>query len=156
MRRTTLAIIIMVTVALTSARAVAQGSGERADRGRFNRLIQQIQRVDANYANAMQIGMTEARQSDGSASDTTQAKLLALRDERDRKMNRLVLLSVRHGWDIPDIDSPSVQQHVTVVTEKDKIFAPAQDAIKSRFKQEAIAIAAKLTLPIISVRTQEG
>lgn len=155
MRYTTLAIIIMAAISLTSAPASAQGSGERADRVTFNRLIQQIQRVDANYAKAMQTGMEEARLSDGSASAATQSDLLSLRDQRDRLMNRLVLISVRHGWDIPDVNTPTVQKHVAVVTEKDRIFAPARDAIKSRFKQEAIEIASKLTLPVISVRALE-
>ncbi len=155
MRHTTLASIILAVVALTSASASAQGSGERADRVTFNRLIQQIQRTDVDYAKAMQVGMEEARQADGSPSATTQADLLSLRDQRDRLMNRLVLISVRHGWDIPDFNTPAVQQHMTIVTEKDRIFAPAQDAIKSRFKQEAIEIASKLTLPVISVRALE-
>ena len=156
MRHTaTLAIIIMAAIALTSAPAFAQGSGERSDRVTFNRLLQQIQRVDADYADAMEVGMDEARQSDGTPGAATQADLLSLRDQRDRLMNRLVLISVRHGWDIPDINTPTTHKRVAVVTEKDRIFASARDAIKSRFKQEAIEIASKLTLPVISVRALE-
>lgn len=155
MRRTTMAIIIMAAFALTSAPASAQGLGERTDRITFNRLIHQIQRTDADYAKTMQTGMKEARESDGSPSVGILMDLLSLRDQRDRLMNRLVLISVRHGWDIPDFNTPTVQKHASIVTEKDRIFAPAQNAIKSRFKQEAIEIASRLTLPVISVRALE-
>ena len=155
MRPSTLAIIMMFSIALTAASAFAQSAGERADRATFNRLTQQIQRVDAEYAEAMRRAMDEARESSGSASTSTQADLLSLRDERDRLMNRLLLISVRHGWDIPDFNTPATPEAEPVVTERDRIFAPAQDAIRSRFKEEARDIASHLSLPIISLQLTE-
>ena len=51
--------------------------------------------------------MQEARDNGGEASLETQARLLSLRDSRDRTMSRLIIVASRHAWDVPAFDEPT-------------------------------------------------
>jgi len=151
----TLTILLLLALFFTSSVATAQSAkGERADRATFNTLIAQLRHLHHDYAKVLSIGMDEARDS-GEASASSQANLLAIQAKIDRRNSRLILISVRHGWDIPDFKKSTVSTTVSdgSKTETDRIFAPAQHAFKSRFRQEAVEIASLIRLPIISIKT---
>ncbi len=85
-------------------------SAEQADRALLYRLIRQVRRIDRDSEELMLQAMAEARNNGGSAEPETKARILSLRDERDRLFSRLLILSMRHGWEIPDFDKPTVSR----------------------------------------------
>lgn len=151
-------LVTSITLLCTAPLARAQFASERSDRATFNRLVEQVRRLDADYAKALNQAAEEAREGDGSASGDAQARLLTLRDQRDRVMDRLLLLSVRHGWDIPEPNSTGDAGAEPVMTEKDRIFEGASAAVRGRLAQEAAAIARTVRLPVVplsSLRNEE-
>ena len=145
-----MSVLCALWFAQPAAAGPAAGNEEWADRSVYNRLLNEIRRTDAEYAQALGQAMGEAREGKGEASLQAQAKIIELRDKRDRLMNRCILLSVRHGWEMPKIGEPDPNP-VAVSSAKDKVFEPATYIIKGRFAKEARQIAAALTLPVVSV-----
>ena len=130
-------------------------STEQADRALLYRLIRQVRRIDRDSEELMIQAMAEARSNGGSAEPETKARILSLRDERDRIFARLLILSMRHGWEIPDFDTPTVSRSSRHEAEK-SVFGAADALVNQRFAADARRIAATLPLPVISLKSLTG
>ncbi|TVS01216.1 MAG: hypothetical protein EA423_10260 [Phycisphaerales bacterium] len=154
----TLALAAACTLGVNEARAAVteyavseqQPSGEN-DRARedFNALVGELRRLDRNIGRTGAKAMEEAREQGGEAKGETVAELLSLRDRRDRVFARLLVLSTRHGWAIPDVDPD--EESARPRREVESPFDPIQQTLRSRVRAEALQIASDIPLPIISV-----
>jgi hypothetical protein len=120
------------------------------DRALFNQLVRQMQRVNRDSESFMEQAMAEAREQDGQASLETKARLLSLRDQRDRILSRLLILSMRHGWEIPDLE-PAAAKASSRREAEDSVFGSVDTLVKRRFAAEAQAIAVAARLPVVSI-----
>ncbi len=125
-------------------------SAEQADRALLYRLIRQVRRIDRDAEELMIQAMAEARSNGGSAEPETKARILSLRDERDRLFSRLLILSMRHGWDIPDFDKPTVSRSSRHEAQQ-SVFGAVDAMVNQRFVGDAKRIAATLPLPVVSL-----
>ncbi|NOX55366.1 MAG: hypothetical protein GXP27_13200 [Planctomycetes bacterium] len=139
-----------------AAPALAADKDERADKVVFDRLVREMRQTHQKYAVAYQRAVTEARDNDGKATLETKAEILSLRDEIDRKTTRLLLIALRHGWEVPrfDVDNPGSPEPVT--SQKERIFSPVDDLIRTAFAAEARQLAAKVRLPVVSIRAAKS
>ena len=150
----------VLAVSLLGGPALAQPDGpattrvgaEQVDRALLYRLIRQVRRIDRENEELMDRAMSEARDNDGKANPETKARLLSVRDERDRLMARMLILSMRHGWEIPDIDKPSVSTSSRQEAE-DSVFGAVDVLVNRRFAMEARRIVATLPLPVVSLES---
>ena len=129
-------------------------SAETADKAQLYRLIRQVRRIDRDTDELMDKAMSEARSNGGSADAVTKAQLLSLRDERDRLFSRMLILSMRHGWAIPDIDKPTVSKSSRKEAEH-SVFGAIDTLVNRRFAAEAKRIAATLPMPVVSLKSME-
>ena len=127
---------------------------EKADKALLNRLIRQVRRIDRNTDELMDKAMNEARNGGGSAEPVTKAHLLSLRDERDRLFSRMLILSMRYGWAIPDINTPTVSRSSRQEAEH-SVFGAIDTLVNRRFAAEAKRIVATLPMPVISLKSME-
>ncbi len=127
---------------------------EKVDRALLNRLIRQVRRIDRDTDEQMDKAMAEARNNGGSADRATKAQLLSLRDQRDRLFSRMLILSMRHGWEIPDLDKPTVTRSSRQEAEH-SVFGAIDTLVYRRFAAEAKRMAATLPLPVISLKSME-
>jgi hypothetical protein len=132
----------------------AMQSTQKADKAMLNRLIRQVRRIDRDTEALMEKAMNEARNNDGSAEAVTKAQLLSLRDERDRLFSRMFILSIRHGWAIPDIDKPTASK-ANRKEAHDSVFGAIDTLVNRRFAAEAKRIAATLSMPVVSLKSME-
>ena len=121
--------LVILTVNTTWATVQTGREDTTVDRSRYQSLLREIQSVEADYQKLQNQAFVEAK-TKGDASLETKSRLLALSDKRQRIMDRLLLLSLRHGWDIPDPEMPAVSGTPQVLDEKQRIFAPADEIIK--------------------------
>ena len=137
----------------TGPGAAATPTGtEHADRALLYRLVRQVRRIDRDTDEIMNKAMAEARDNDGKAHPETKAKMLSLRDERDRLFARMLILSMRHGWEIPAFDKPTVQRSSRQEAEH-SVFGAADELVKRRFRAEAKRIAEMVWLPVVSLES---
>ena len=148
--KTKVSMIVLAVVSLFSCHVFAADDA-RADKTRFNSLLRELRIVEAEYNNTINQAMSEKHQDDQTSLET-KSKIMALADKRDRILDRLTIISLRHGWEIPD--SKNDQNGSKVSDEKKRIFAPADEVIRERFAQQAKKIAEGITLPIISINSQ--
>ena len=125
-------------------------SAEQADRALLYRLIRQVRRIDRDSEELMLQAMAEARNNGGSAEPETKARILSLRDERDRLFSRMLILSMRHGWEIPDFDKPTVSRSSRQEAQN-SVFGAVDSMVNKRFAADARRIAATLSLPVVSL-----
>ena len=130
-------------------------SAEQADRALLYRLIRQVRRIDRDSEELMIQAMAEARNNGGSAEPDTKARILSLRDQRDRLFSRLLILSMRHGWEIPDFDKPTVSRSSRKEAEH-SVFSAVDSMVNRRFAADAKRIAATLSLPVVSLASMTG
>jgi len=146
---------IVVSLILGSSLALADLNSNSkdviADKALYQRLLREIDSVDAEYSRAMRQAILETRE-DGKASLETQSNLLALSDKRDRIVNRVTLLSLRHGWDIPNADRLSANT-AQIADARKRVFEPAEQMIKQKFAQDARRIAKIVNLPVVSIKS---
>ncbi len=163
MKRLTLSLVLAVVCPLllcplaaaqTNAATAAAQSTQKADKALLNRLIRQVRRIDRDTEELMDKAMNEARNNGGSAEAMTKAHLLSLRDERDRLFSRMFILSIRHGWAIPDIDKPTVIRSSRRAAEH-SVFGAIDTLVNRRFAAEAKRIAATLSMPVVSLKSME-
>jgi len=150
-------LVTMLAVAALLAGSVAFAGDQRdervekvRDKATYDQLVGQVRQVEAQYNQVVTQAMKEARESNGSASLETQSNLIALREKRDRLLNRLLLVSLRWGWDMPDMNAPAAAD-VPVRTQTDQVFESAERVIKALFSSEAKRIAMAVKLPVTSV-----
>ena len=163
MKRLTLSLVLAVVCPLllcplaaaqTNAATAAAQATQKADKALLNRLIRQVRRIDRDTEELMDKAMNEARNNGGSAEAMTKAHLLSLRDERDRLFSRMFILSIRHGWAIPDIDKPTAIRSSRRAAEH-SVFGAIDTLVNRRFAAEAKRIAATLSMPVVSLKSME-
>ena len=102
MLRITTFLILAAALAATPSAARANDAAERKDRATYNKLVRQI-RVAKSKLNELEGKAVEmAHRDGGQAPDPIKAEILSVQDEIDRKTNRLELITLRHGWEVPD------------------------------------------------------
>lgn len=146
---------VLLCSMLAGAGAYGQEGGpapgtQQADKALLYRLTRQVRRVDRDTAELMNRAMAEARENEGKANPATKARLLSLRDERDRVFARMLILSMRHGWEIPDFDKPTVTPASRKEAE-DSIFGAIDVLVRRQFAAEARRVARKVQMPIVSL-----
>ena len=145
-------LIAILFMCICTTTVLAADQDERIDRGVYSRLIRQVRQTDTESAQVVGSAMQEARESTaGKASLETQSQILALRNKRDRLMNRLLVVALRWGWEIPDFNQPSNVQNGSARTESEQVFEPADQIISARFAVESRKIASRLVLPVITI-----
>ena len=142
--------VVLLVVSITRAGVQTGREDATADKSRYHRLLREIKSVEADYHKVQNQAFIEAK-SEGKASLETKSRLLAISDKRRRIMDRLLLMSLRHGWDIPDPEMPAASGITQPLDDKERVFAPADEIIKEKFAQEAHRIAAQVKLPVISL-----
>ncbi len=149
--KTRLTVIALTFVSFFGCQVFAADDA-RTDKTRFQGLLRELTTVEAEYDNTIRQAMSEKKEGD-QISLETKSKIVALGDKRDRIMDRLTIISLRHGWDIPDgkdgLDKSNIPD------EKKRIFAPADEVIRERFTLQARKIAEGTTLPIITLDSHE-
>ena len=166
----TIIVIALLVAAGGSLYAADGGDSQSADRVAYNKLTREVRRSEAALKVAYNAAVEEARNNGGKASLETKAKVLALQDEVDRKATRLLLIALRHGWEVPDFTAgqPSGGQagkgkSAAKKDHKAVIFAPVDETIRTSLAKEAAAVAGekakeairlatKVRLPVISAR----
>ncbi len=124
-----------------------------ADRATYSQLIRKLRKDHQALTNAWAKATQEARTNDGQATGATKARVLSLRDSLDRKTTRLLLISLRHGWDMPDFSAEQKNDGTIrqISTGKREIFAPVDAMVRSALAKEAVELASKVKLPVISL-----
>ena len=135
-----------------SSQAPALQSTDQADRAQLYRLVRKVRRIDRDSEQLMDQAMAEARSNGGSADRVTKARMLSLRDERDRLFSRMLILSMRHGWEIPDFDKPTVNRSSRQESEQ-SVFGAIDVLVNRRFAANAMRLAATLPLPVVSLES---
>lgn len=156
--------MILAAVVMVGQPAVPLGrEGTVQERQQYRRLVREIRDLDREYEKELQASLAEARgSSSGEVSLQRQADLTNLRDERDRKQQRLEVLALRHGWPI-DVNDPSADTESggagsaapSQLSDKEQVFASAAADIRDRARLDAqrIALSAPLrTTPVIIPR----
>jgi len=157
---TLIKVITLVSVVWTAAFAFAESNVDerslQADKARYQRLLRDIQAIDSECNEVLEGAVAETKKY-GKASLELKSRLIGLRNKRDRCMNRLMLISLRHGWEMPDAKVQKVQNAADemIKSEREQLFESADSMLKERFAQQARQIASKVILPVISMRTKE-
>ena len=143
---------VLVLFIMSAAQAVPGSQDSAADRTKYRSLVREVRSVEAEYTKIQDLAVREVK-TNGDATLETKSRLQSLENQRGRIMDRLLLLSLRYGWDIPDRSMPIGESAQPSTEDRDRIFAPADEIIKKRFVEEARKIASRVRLPIISLRT---
>ena len=131
-----------------SAAEPADPSAKR-DRATYNQLARQVRVAKSKLELAKKKGLEQAHRNDGRVDDALKAEILALRDEIERKTNRLELVALRHGWEMPDF--ANVKPHAKHGSEtRAEVFGAADRMIMAALDEEAQHIAANVYLPVVS------
>lgn len=148
MTRMTVNTVVLAVMLLTcSQNGFAATDERRSDQVVYRQLARDIQRIDRQYAKVLETAKAEARNS-GKQNLELEAELLGLRDRRDRSMDRLMLLALRHGWEIPDFTPDASPSRASG---KEAIFAGSRTIIREEMKREADEIASELWLGVITL-----
>jgi len=145
------ALMIVAVLSCTTATSFAADKNERTDKAAFDRLARELREVHRKYSQAYGRGVAEARENNGKATLETKATILSLRDEIDRKTTRLLLIALRHGWDVPQFNGQNRDSSAQASSRKEQVFSPVDDLIRTAFAQEARQLAIKVRLPIVSI-----
>lgn len=146
----------LLTLWLAGIAPRVRAEDERVDRARYDKLVEQARLADAQFVTAFREAVDEARKNDGEASLDARNKVLAARDARDRLVTRILILSQRHGWDVPSFDPPtqgagadSAGSSARASSQKEMVFEPAAQLIRERFAEESRSMARAVKLPLI-------
>ena len=142
---------LMIGVPAALADRSPDSKDETSDRMRYQKLMREMKSADAEYNKALKGAVLETER-EGKASLETKSRLMSLANKRDRLVNRIMLLALRHGWAMPGTERPQ-EESDGVPDERQRIFEPADRMIKERFARDTRRIAAKIALPLISIQT---
>jgi len=123
------------------------------DKVRYRSLTRQIREIDRKYNQVLEMAMDEAHGSEsGQASLETQAELLALKGQRDRLNDRVTVLALRHGWDLPGLEVTKDDGR-TASSGTDEVFAASAAIVRQGFVKDAREIGGRVGLPVITLGT---
>jgi len=149
------AFLVLVAGLLTCLSGLAAEPEQAQDKVVFDQLADELRELHAKAGGTLTKALAEARDNGGEASLSTKADVLAIRDQIDRKTSRLTLISLRHGWEVPRFAAEKKEQKaVDPTSRKDEIFGAVDHMIRAAFSREAAQIAAKVRLPVISVKAE--
>ena len=151
-RQLTMLITGTVVLVASSVQAMTDQRDSITDKTKYRSLVREIRSVEMDYAKTQNQAVNEVKR-DGSASLDTKSSLQSIEGKRNRIMDRLLMLSLRYGWDIPDRNMPIDKPVSDPADDRDRIFASADEIIKKKFVKEAREIAGRIKLPLISVKT---
>ena len=140
---------LLVTGMVLVLAAAAHAGPDDQDRAIYRRLSSEVRQIDRDYAQVLAKATNDARANGGEASRELQANMLALQERRDRTMSRLLLLSLRHNWELPDFETPADAAGAKAADPVSQLLEPARRVIRGRFVIEAKRIASGLVLPVI-------
>ncbi len=144
-----LTVILMTSIALPLTASAAGDASEKRDRATFNQLARQVRVAKSKLELAKKKGLEQAHHNNGRVDDGLKAEILSLRDEIERKTNRLELVALRHGWDMPDFANVTAAPRHKSET-RAEVFGAADRIILSALYEEANHIASKVYLPVVS------
>ena len=148
---TTFAGVLAMVLVLSSSAGGQSEVTSHADLITYNRLLTQVKHIDQQYQRELANAMNTARKRDGEADLETKARLLSLRDQRDRVMSRMTMLALRHGWALPNSGADGAESAASAVpTPHQEVFKGADHIIRARFEQEAAQIARAVELPLVA------
>ena len=156
MKYQAITIIMLAITVVPAGIGLAEGNTDqdkRADKAVYNRLTGEIRRANAEYTRNYNRAVNEARNNDGKALAKTKAKIVALRDEVDRKTTRLLMVSLRHGWEVPNLaaETSTASSGSIAADYKKQMFAAIDGKIQETLTGEAVKLAAGVHLPVISI-----
>ncbi|MCD5401821.1 hypothetical protein LR013_04440 [candidate division NPL-UPA2 bacterium] len=146
-------ILIACITTLLSLPSLAQAeelASARRDQLLFKRLLSQRTEVHRLYLQALEEGMNQLKE-EGEISLGVQDAILRHREEKDRIKRRLISLSLRHGWEIPELPETGLMAPQANL-ELDKVFQPARALIKARLRQYAASFIVYIELPRLTLR----
>jgi hypothetical protein len=124
----------------------------RSDRAVYNRLLNDLRQVDREYSQTLGQAMRAARTNSGQAGLETEGKLISLRDRRDRLINRISMIALRHGWDLPSSELPDAAAAIEEPpTPTDETFRGGRQIVHRQFHSESQYLAKSVQLPVISL-----
>jgi len=151
--------VLIVTALLVSActSVWAQSNSDkenaRKDKARYQTLLREVREIDSEYAKVLTEAMEQTK-NEGRASLEIKSRLISLEEKRSRKINHLLQISLRHGWEMPSTDIKDIGS-APIKSEKEQVFESADKIIQEKFAQEACKIAAKASLPVISLEPKK-
>jgi hypothetical protein len=148
-----LAVLVMVggLNCLAAAPAQAKDAAERKDRSTYNKLVRQIRVARSKLADLERKAVAKAHDNGGTAPDPIKAEILSVQDDIDRKTNRLELITLRHGWEMPDFENDQGKTGtVDALASREAVFGPVDRMVQRAMHREATQLAATVYLPIIS------
>ena len=120
------------------------------DRQLFDRLARDMKQIDMQSSELMDKAVSAARRDSGHVTLETKARLLSMRDQRDRLHARLLILSARHDWAVPELKTRTVK--ITNAKEiNDRVFSSIDVLVRRRLTLEAAHIVERVTLPVVSM-----
>ena len=149
----TLAAVCLLGAALS---ADAGQEVQKKDRQVYDRLVKELRQAYRQLAGAYDKAVLEARDNEGTASTTTRAEVLKLKDEIDLKSVRLMLVADRHGWEVPKftVEQFRGQASQPTVSAADQLLPPSDPVIRQGLSSQAVTLAAKIQLPIITLSSE--
>ena len=120
------------------------------DRVLFDRLADDVGRLEMQARQLSRSALRQARGEYGHVDMETKARLLSLRDRRDSLHARMLILSSRHGWVVPQLKRLPVK--VTSVQESvDSVFGSIDVLVRRQLTDEALQIVERVHLPVVSM-----
>ena len=120
------------------------------DRVLFDQLARDVKTIDLQSHKLMDQALTEARGDNGHVDFETKARLLSMRDQRDRLHARLLILSARHDWVVPAFKTRTTKITNTQET-MDGVFGSIDVLVQRRLTLEAKHIVEMVPLPVVSM-----
>ncbi|MFP4054535.1 MAG: hypothetical protein ACLFV7_11810 [Phycisphaerae bacterium] len=155
MKRTWIACTLAMAVLGGALPAAAAGSidVEKKDRQVYNRLVGELREAYRQLAGMYDKAVVEARNNEGTASVSTRAKVLRLKDEIDLKSVRLMLVADRHGWEVPKftVEQFRGQKPQQEISAADQLLPPDDARIARALEGQAVELASKIQLPVITL-----
>lgn len=141
---------ITTLLSLPSLTQAEELASARRDQLLFKRLISQRIELHQLYLQALEEGVNQLKK-EGEISLGVQDAILRHREEKDRIKRRLISLSLRHGWEIPELPETGLMAPQANL-ELEKVFQPARALVKARLRQKAASFIAHIELPRLTPR----
>ena len=139
---------LVASMVLGSCVVFAESGMASRDKYIFGRLLSERASICTDYSRALTRGKEQLKK-EGNIEYKIRNQILDLRAKRDRLETRILTIALRHGWDVPALDSqgPGVALDIRE-QELEKVFGVANILVKTELKKDAGVFAANLNLPV--------